>query len=155
MSPSKAFNYLSLPRELRDQIMDYALHPGEVCIPTEKPSPQDRPRYGVLMLATCQQVYEEGHEIWYRKNTFRLRSCTASEMRRILGAYQAKHLGMIPTLVIDCTLYDLPQSHRDSLLDTMIATADQEMIASADYWESHGFGRNEFWDDFTERLEHE
>jgi len=155
MSAPKLFNYLSLPRELRDQIMDYALHPGEVCIPAAKSSPQDRSRYGVQLLATCRQVYEEGHEIWYGKNTFRVQSCTASEMRQVLGAYQAKHLGMIPTLVIDCTLYDLPQSRRDSLLDMMIATADEEMIASADYWESYGFARNNFSDHFTEQLEHE
>jgi hypothetical protein len=135
--------------------MDYALHPGEVCIPTENPSPQDRPRYGVQMLATCRQVYEEGHEIWYGKNTFRLRSCTASEMRQILGAYQAKHLGMMPTLVIDFTLYDLPLSHQNSLLDTMIATADHTTIATATRNEPYCFARDRFRDDWTEASKNE
>ena len=155
MFAPKGFNYLFLPRELRNQIMKYALNPGEVCIPTNNSSLQDRPRYGVQVLATCRQAYEEGYTIWYGKNQFRIRSCAASEMRRILGAYRAKHLRIMPSLIVECTLYDLPRSHLDFLLGTMLATADHEMIASANFDRSYAYARNKFWDDFTAQLEQE
>lgn len=147
MSAPKGFNYLSLPRELRDQVMQYALHPGEVCIPTDKSSRQDQPRYAVQLLATCRQVYKEGHEIWYGRNAFRLRSCSASGMRQILGAYQAKHLGMMPKLVIDCTLHDLPLSRQNKLLNWM--------IFSTAHGESQCYAKKIFRADWTEALEEE
>lgn len=110
MSTSSGFNYLSLPRELRDQIMQYALNlnPGEVCIPARRTSPQDRPRFSVQVLATCHQAYEEGYRIWYGRNTFRIASCSDVEMRKILDQYQKKHLAMIPKLVVESTIEDLP-----------------------------------------------
>lgn len=108
MSTSSGFNYLSLPRELRDQIMQYALNPGEVCIPTRRKSPQDRPRFGVQVLATCHQAYEEGYGIWYGRNKFRLSTCSYAEMRTILDKYQKKHLAMIPEFVVEATIEDLP-----------------------------------------------
>jgi len=108
ISTPKSFNYLSLPRELRDQVMDHALHPGEVYITTDRSSLQDRRRYGVQLLASCRQVYEEGHEIWYGKNTFRITSCSDVEMRKILVQYQKKHRAMISKLVVEFTVEDLP-----------------------------------------------
>ena len=108
-------SYLSLPREIRDMIMKLALHHGVVRIhTTSQISKNDsfyfdkQPCYGVQMLATCHQIYEEGHRIWYGRNMFYLPSCPSSEMARILGFYQRKHLGMMRRLMVDLTIRDVP-----------------------------------------------
>lgn len=147
ISALKGFNYFSLPRELRDQIMQYVLHPGEVCIPTDNSSVRDRPRYGVQVLATCHQAYAEGHRVWYGRNKFRLRSCSANGMSRILGAYQAKHLGMMPELVVDCTLHDLPLLYQNNLLSWSISLAAGGITRL--------FAVDVFWDKLNEALEKE
>jgi len=111
MPRSTKIGYLELPREIRDQIMELALHPGEVQIhasPEEHASRETHHRYGVQLLATCRQIYEEGHRIWYGKNTFHMTTCSLKEMKRVLGVYQKKHLGMMESLVVECTYQDVP-----------------------------------------------
>jgi len=134
MLPSTKIGYLSLPREIRDQIMELALHPGKVYIPAklesvmkhlnrfgEHPSRGVHHRYGVQLLATCRQVYEEGHTIWYGKNTFHVTTCSFDEMKLVLGVYQKKHLDTMKRLVVDCTIQDVSQQSIDQLNETLAA----------------------------------
>lgn len=111
MPPSTKIGYLDLPREIRDQIMDLVLHPGEVHIhasPEEYAKRETHHLYGVQLLATCRQVYGEGSGIWYGKNNFRVTSCSFQQMKFVLGIYQKKHLGMMKSLVVECSIQDVP-----------------------------------------------
>jgi hypothetical protein len=136
MSPSTKIGYLSLPREIRDQIMELALHPGEVQIHANHESlevdlifgqyvgREAHHRYSVQLSATCRQVYEESHRIWYGKNTFHITTFSFEEMKRVLGVYQKKHLGMMESLVVDCTIHDICKESMDRLKRTVEAIWD-------------------------------
>ena len=140
MPPSTKIGYLDLPREIRDQIMELALHPGEVHIDADPGSlcdvidgdgylntsaepadHEEQHHYGVQLLATCRQIYEEGHNIWYANNTFYLPPCPFKEMKRILCAYQRKHLRIIGRLVVGCTIDDVSEEKIQKLKESAAA----------------------------------
>jgi len=106
-----------LPRELRNQITAYVLIPGIVYIkPLRLPScdasrhAKEEPHSAVLgfgYLATCQQAYEEGHQMFYSQNTFFLppgwllyTQCWERDLR-------SEHRGLIQSLGIGMGLLDI------------------------------------------------
>ena len=114
MSLKQKTGYLSLPLEIREMIMDLALNPGLVWIdlPSNRATVD---RYGVQMLATCRQVYEEGFRVWYGKNIFRVPSCPFEVLKKLLGFYQHKHIKMIDSLEVYCSLGDIPEGVASSI----------------------------------------
>lgn len=136
MPPFTKIGYLDLPREIRDQIMESALHPGEVYIYANPGSfcdvidgkhldnfadpvdQEEQHHYGVQLLATCRQIYEEGHKLWYGNNTFYLSACPFREMKRILSAYQRKHLSIMGRLVVSCRIDDVSEEEIQKLKES-------------------------------------
>lgn len=168
MPPSTRIGFLDLPREIRDQIMELVLHPGKVHIYANPGSfceviggdeylktfagpvdHEEQRHYGVQLLATCRQIYEDGHKLWYENNTFYLPPCPFREMKRILSAYQRKHLSIIGRLVVRCRIDDVSEKEIRSLKDS-----------AAGYWRElnvnktgHGFiGFEDVRDTFENHL---
>ena len=66
-------SYLSLPGEIRNQIMDLVLVPGHIYLDWHfRPRKLDGLRSGVQIMATCRQVYEEARGVYYSKNVLHL-----------------------------------------------------------------------------------
>ena len=108
--------YFSLPRELRDKIMTYALQPGDIYLPSNSASKMTNS--GVQLLATCRQAYAEGYELYYRGNTFHLGPCSFTGMKQILEAYQPKHIAIMPRLMIECSIKDVSSEHIEEMKKT-------------------------------------
>ena len=115
--------YFSLPRELRDKIMTYALQPGDIYLPSNSASKMTNS--GVQLLATCRQAYAEGYELYYRGNTFHLGPCSFTGMKQILEAYQPKHIAIVPRLTIECSIKDVSSEH----IEEMKKTAEAKITA--------------------------
>ena len=113
--------YISLPAEIRNRIMDYALAPGDVYLATKadpanwtgskaSTSGCEGPTSGCQMLATCKQIYMEGHEVFYAGNNFHL---PAGPIKGFLNWYEAlrpEHRDLIRSVTIDMSILDLTPS---------------------------------------------
>lgn len=66
-------SYLSLPAEIRNQIMDLAFVADHIYLDWRyRPRKFDGVRSGVHLLATCRQVYQEGIEVYNSKQVLHL-----------------------------------------------------------------------------------
>ena len=72
-------------------------------------SPELRPtsHYGVQLLATCQQAYDEGHQLYYTSNIFHLPPGPFAHTLKILQSIHPVHLRLIKEYVIDLSFVDL------------------------------------------------
>ena len=113
--------YLSLPGEIRNRIMDYALAPGDVYLATKadpanwtgskaSTSGCDGPTSGCQMLATCKQVYMEGHEAFYAGNNFHLPPGPVEGFLKWYETLKPKHRELIRSVTIDISILDLTPS---------------------------------------------
>ena len=131
--PSK-LSYFSLPGEVRNQIIDLVLAPGEVyvrkpipdrvlipegvhaCKPTVKDSTNNRPNAesqpGFQLMATCKQAYDECHSIFYSSNTFHLPANMTFDWS---DGLQAKHKAMIKRIDIRISVEELTLDMIDEL----------------------------------------
>lgn len=91
-------DYPSLPPEIRNQIMRYALSPGHI-----HPS---YTRCGVQLLATNRQNYEDGHIMFYSDNVFHVPRFK-NGYTGLLHHYQPKHLNLIRRVQLACSILDL------------------------------------------------
>ena len=104
--------YLFFPPEIRNAIMKLLLQPGNIYM---KPQPimgtrgskYHQTQYGVQLLATCHQAYQEGHELYYSSNIFHLPSGPHRWSEKLSKQLQPNNLAMIQYVAIDCSVYDL------------------------------------------------
>lgn len=129
--------WIPLPRELRDHIMNYVLTPGHVFIggPQAAESEAKRSRYDILR--TCKQAYEEGSHIFYSGATFHLPSGSVEKTHEWMASLQSRHQVLIKRIMIDFTLKDWvskpdeenwcdrPRDHRDSPVEGFSITDHQ------------------------------
>ena len=111
--------YLSLPGEIRNRIMGFALVPGDV-FPTHKTKPINRRGSrafmpGCHLLATCRQAYLEGYESFYSLNTFHLARGRLSASIKYFAGLRPEHQCRICRLCIDFSLLDLTPSVIDGI----------------------------------------
>lgn len=74
---------------------------------------------GVQILATCQQAYEDGHQVYYSKNIFHLPRGPVVFSENIFRLYKTKHLAMICHMAVTLTLDDLCSKHTRNQADIM------------------------------------
>ena len=121
----QTISYFDLPFEIRTMIMELVLTPGNIYISLENSRSPTAPKYGVQLLATCRQAYQEGHQLYYSRNSFHIPPCSFPTMQRLILAYQ-KHLAIMPQLEIDCSVKDLSSlkiHHVNSLVDKARSSA--------------------------------
>lgn len=113
--------YLSLPGEIRNQIMEYALTPGEVYLATKADpahwtgskasmSGCEGPTSGCQLLATCKQVYREGCRAFYAGNDFHLPPGPVEGFLKWYQALRSEHREAIRNVTIDLSVLDLTPS---------------------------------------------
>lgn len=122
VDPTKPFNFLLLPGEIRNRIMEYILVPGDVFIPKMHVTDRDvcyedhevyyessfKSAPGFQFLAASRQTYAEGHKMFYKENNFHLPFGPMSH--NILGGYRPKHQDMIQRMTVHTGLFDLLDS---------------------------------------------
>ena len=127
--------YFFFPPEIRNQIMDLVLVPGDIYL---RPRPIigcsrsnfHRKRYGFQLLATCRQAYKEGHELYYTSNTFNLPSGRDHWSEQLFILVQPKHRIMIQYLAINCSIYDI---HYPDSIHEIGKAADQTLMEYVDF----------------------
>lgn len=113
--------YLSLPGEIRNRIMDYALTPGEVYLATKadpanwtgsktSTSGCEGPTSGCQILATCKQVYMEGYKAYYAGNNFHLPPGPVEGFLKWYEALRSNHRDLIRSVTIEFSILDLTPS---------------------------------------------
>ena len=113
--------YLSLPGEIRNRIMDYALSPGEVYLATKadpanwtgsktSTSGCEGTTSVCQILATCKQLYMEGHEAYYAGNSFHLPPGPVEGFLKWYEALRPNHRDLIRSVTIDFSILDLTPS---------------------------------------------
>lgn len=145
--------YLSLPAEIRNQIMEAVLVIGEVTVqrkPTKlqdldhaRSSPKNdislkmssrAPSFaakcidGYPFLATCRQVYEEGRALFFSKNTFRLPAGPVEDSRAWLEGIQPKNQLMLSSLNLSLSIEDTTQDKIDQLYRLDLSKTWDSMI---------------------------
>ncbi|KAG7002440.1 hypothetical protein G7Y79_00027g061320 [Physcia stellaris] len=101
--------------------MDYALTPGEVFLATKadpanwtgsktSTSGLEGPGSGCQILATCKQLYMEGHEAYYAGNNFHLPPGPVEGFLRWYEALRPNHRDLIRSVTIDFSILDLTLS---------------------------------------------
>ena len=112
--PKKEIGLLTLPGEIRNQIMDLALVPGHIYISNEmqavdrKRSPAFVP--GCQILATCTQLYQEGHISFYSRNMFHLAPGPLSASLDYFGRLDRRDQDLIDKVSIEISIMDLVPS---------------------------------------------
>ena len=118
--------YLSLPGEIRNRIMWFALVPGEV-FPSHKTQPRNQRgsrKYmpGCQLLATCRQVYLEGYESFYSLNAFHLPRGPLSASIKYFGSLKPEHQCLISRFCIDFSILDLTPSVITSIEEVLLGS---------------------------------
>ena len=93
----KQIDYASLPPEIRNRILDFALRPGHIHPPYT--------RSGVQILATNHQHYNDGHLMYYSDNVFHM-PC-GDNYEKILEKYQPEHRKLVRRVTLTCGVLDL------------------------------------------------
>ncbi|CAF9938017.1 MAG: hypothetical protein HETSPECPRED_000742 [Heterodermia speciosa] len=106
--------FLTLPGEIRNQIMDLALVPGHIYISNEMQA-VDRERSpvsvpGCQILATCRQLYQEGHISFYSRNMFHLAPGPLSASLDYFGRLDRRDQDLIDKVSIEISIMDLVPS---------------------------------------------
>ena len=155
------FNFFALPAEIRNQIMEYVLVPGDVYVRLPKRTdhahsswisrssrvkrilntlatlsrqvssqlqvsgikaadPHLRRQHtfqqpGVQLLATCKQAYNEGHYMFYTRNTFHWQAGPVDKAVEWYANLQPKHKDMIKTVRIELILVDTMYESMDAV----------------------------------------
>jgi len=100
------FAYFALPGEVRNQIMDLVLKPGNIHFPQPSRKNTQAPP-GVHFLASNRQVYTEGRGIFYSENTFHLPPGPITYTRQVFNPWQPQHLALIRRVTLHIGLHDL------------------------------------------------
>lgn len=98
--------YFDLPGEVRNQIMDLVLKPGDIHF-SRNSTQADQAPPGVQLLASNRQAYTEGCGIFYSENTFHIPPGPIACTERVLEQYQPQHLALIRRLTLHVGLHDL------------------------------------------------
>ena len=137
--PSK-LSYLSLPAEIRNNIMSLVLVHGDIYphTPISKASTRSpdatvvsQTRPGIQLIATCTQAYQEGHALFYSSNTFHLPLAMAFEWSDRL---QAKHKAMIKRISITIRSNEMTAaiiSHIERSMPTGVLEMDGHRLGEA------------------------
>jgi hypothetical protein len=100
------FDYFALPGEVRNQIMDLLLKPGEIHYPQPSTKNTHSPP-AVQFLASSRQAYTEGCGIFFSDNTFHLPAGPAAYTKSLFGQYQPQTLALIRSVTLHIGLHDL------------------------------------------------
>ena len=108
---NRNIGFLSLPGEIRNKIMDSALVPGHIYL-SRKMQPVDckgLPVFtpGCQILATCKQLYQEGHISFYSRNMFYLAPGPLSASWDYFGKLNRRHQDLVCRVSIEMSLMDL------------------------------------------------
>ena len=140
-TPRAKLGFLDLPGEVRNQIMDLALVPGHVYFSTriQPLDPINRlPAWvsGYQLLATCRQIYLEGHVRFYSKNLFHLAPGPLVESMKFFGRLRQEHNDLLRKVSIDISFLDLTPTVLERIEKVFhqnrkqsIADADNSIIA--------------------------
>lgn len=108
MTPSCGIEYFSLSPEIRNMSMEIVLHPWDIYInPSGAAAVEPVPKYGIQLLVTCHQAYNEGSSLYYGGSTFHILPCSIEEIKGVLEAYQPKHLEIMNRVTVECGIHDL------------------------------------------------
>jgi hypothetical protein len=61
---------LSIPREIREQIFSYLLHPTAISVPIASESTRQLKSFDLRLLLTCSQIHDEALSVFRRQNIF-------------------------------------------------------------------------------------
>lgn len=108
---NRKIGFLSLPGEVRNKIMDLALVPGHIYF-SNRMQPVDRNgspvfKSGCQVLATCRQLYQEGHVSFYSRNMFHLAPGPLSASWEYFGRLDSRHQDLIEKVSIEMSIVDL------------------------------------------------
>ena len=108
---NRNIGFLSLPGEIRNKIMDSALVPGHIYL-SRKMQPVDckgLPVFtpGSQVLATCKQLYQEGHISFYSRNMFHLAPGPLSASWDYFGKLNRRHQDLVCRVSIEMSFMDL------------------------------------------------
>ena len=128
---------LSLPGEIRNQIMDLVLVPGDVFFSNIKMQPLERERCPVSqprcqVLATCRQLYQEGHVPFYSQNVFHLAPGPLSASWDYIKRLDSRHQDLINKVSVDLSIMDLTPAVLEGIEAAFYADHGQS-IADADF----------------------
>ena len=166
--------YFSLPQEIRDQIMDYVLVPGEILLTGPKPinrhhrpsalravhrmvetvsrrhhrdstSVRVRQPPGFQLLATCKQACAEGLTVFYSRNIFYLPAGPVENTHRTLAALAPLHQSLIKKVGIEMSGRDLTPSVIEEIYTEM-----RRGHGSA-IWARRSVAQAARWGDVTQR----
>lgn len=151
-------SYLSLPAEIRNQIMEAVLVIGEVTVQRKPTKPQDpdlsrsSPKNDISLkvssrvpshaakcidgypfLATCRQVYEEGRALFFSENIFRLPAGPVEDSKAWLEGIQVKNHLMLTSLNLSLSIEDTTQDKIDQLYRLDFSKAWDTMIENHIY----------------------
>jgi len=126
-------HYISLPRELRDQVARYVLVPEHVYIGTAPTTEPNGKHSQHALLQTCKQAYKEGHRTFYSDNTFHLPPGPIERTIEWMASLQSEHQAMINRLVIDFTLRDYISKSEERLRFTEPRDDPEGLSSTAEY----------------------
>ena len=130
-TPAEVFHYTSLPAEIRNAIMEYALVPGDVypCVKEPKPKSTNPSRKllravfkvrvggvdhrvstkqpGFQLLTTCKEAYQDGHFMFYTMNTFHLPAGSARDAEEWFNDLKPDHRSTIKSACMTFSLADI------------------------------------------------
>ena len=143
------YSFFGLPPEIRNQILNYLLVPGEVDVKKSSHTettfiPADghtrrvilearssgrlkqfiSPKSGLPFLATCRQAYAEGRTYYYGQNTFFLAPGGIRNTLDLAKAVQPRNLELIAYIGIKFDVTDLGPREYGSVLDACIGTGN-------------------------------
>lgn len=98
--------YFDLPGEVRNQIMDLVLKPGDIHFSRSSTQDTQAPP-GIQLLASNRQAYTEGCGIFYSENTFHIPPGPIICTERAFDPYQPQHLALIRRVTLHVGLHDL------------------------------------------------
>lgn len=114
------FDYFALPGEIRNQIMELVLAPGDVHYiqPRKKSKKSTQPLPTVQFLALNRQAYAEGRKMFYSENSFHLPAGPEAYTKSMLDRYQPQNFALIRRLTLDIGLHDLCYVEKFKQFDT-------------------------------------
>ena len=109
--PIEKIEFFSFPREIRNRIMEFALVPGHIYF-SEKTRPvrsDGSPEFlpACQILATCKQLYQEGHVSFYSSNMFHFAPGPLSASWKYFGRLNSRHQDLIERVSIEMSFMDL------------------------------------------------
>jgi len=100
------FAYFALPGEVRNQIMNLVLKPGDIHFP-QTSTKDTQSLSGFQFLASNRQAYTEGRSIFYSASTFHLPPGPVSYTKSMFDLYQPQSLALLRRVTLHIGLHDL------------------------------------------------